>query len=250
MSDVSDSRMETFVLIPSDISQQIRTIVPVVFAFIGIILGIPECQPYYLGVFLITLSVFASAAHLRFQALYYLYCVPLFYLYLVYGLNHPLTILISFHAILNACILASACIVGQTALRTSPTVLVATAIITEDSNSFSAMFFAMFAMQFVVIQTASLLADLPYPIQLFIQGVGAAIPVALFYAFLYYGVDGLANLRLSTNLLPNEGKKGESLWNKVRAWHEELVRERAAAVALKTKELDALSEVGEKRGEE
>ncbi|KAJ3294435.1 hypothetical protein HDU79_011009 [Rhizoclosmatium sp. JEL0117] len=249
MSDISDAKLETFVFVPSDISRQIRTIVLVLSIFIGIILGIPECEPYYTGVFLITFSVFTSAAHLRLQAFYYLYFVPIFYLYLVCCLGHPLNIFISFHAILNVCILATAYILGCSPLRTSPTVLLTTAIITEDTKSFPPMFLALAAMQFVVIQTASLLADLPYPIQLFIQGLGAAIPFALFYAISYYGLDGLGNLNNAVNLQLKEGKKEEeSLWNKVRAWHQQVARDKASVS--EARELDTQAEVAEKKGEE
>ncbi|ORY41621.1 hypothetical protein BCR33DRAFT_852131 [Rhizoclosmatium globosum] len=230
MPDLPDwklERLETFASVPGDISKQIRIIAPAVFAFIGIILGIPECRPYYVAVFLITFSVFTSAVYLCFQSLPFLYIVPLYYLYLAYVLHHSLTFLISSHAICNAFILVSAYVISlRRQWRTSPTVLVTTAIITEDPNVFFVMFLAMFAMRFVVIQTASLLADLPYPIQLIIQGVGAAIPISLLYT-LY--LRGLGYLNITASLQSNEREEdGESLWNKVLVWREQVALEKAS----------------------
>ncbi|ORY41616.1 hypothetical protein BCR33DRAFT_786852 [Rhizoclosmatium globosum] len=233
---------------PSDVSHQIRKIVTVVFSAVGIILGIPECEPYFWAVFVLTLSVYTSAGYLHFHDLYQLFATPAVY-FLVY-MDHSVgqfsnvrdAILSPFPILLNTCILTSAVVINHTPhWRSSPTVLVAATIITEERNFLFSPGLA-YAMKYVISYTASYLQDLPYPIQIFVQFICTAIVVWSICAILDFGSKKLGKLFFKTNLQPAKENDMElsMLWKKICAWHDQVARD-----VVKTES----AEVGDKKEE-
>ncbi|KAJ3076048.1 hypothetical protein HDU99_001429, partial [Rhizoclosmatium hyalinum] len=219
---------------PSDIGYQVRKIVTVVFSAVGIILGIPECQPYFWTVFRFTLGIFSCALYLRLQDIMLLIALPFFYLFAL-GMNHIVglssyNLILSFPFLLNACIITSAVVINSTPhWRTSPTVLVATAIITEDPNFVNAPMFAMYAMQHAISWTASSLKDLSYPIQILIQAICAAIFLFSFYTILHFVVNKLGKWYFKFAFQADRKKDVELslLWKKICAWRDQVALERA-----------------------
>ncbi|ORY41620.1 hypothetical protein BCR33DRAFT_718777 [Rhizoclosmatium globosum] len=146
----------TFVALPKELANHIRSVFTPIFILLGILLTIPGAKLYYWSCFLITFNVFTCSCYLRLQSRYDLLWVPCFYIGLIaVKLFQPYDLFFSCHTYINAFITATAIFIDKNPKwRIHPTVIVSTAIIGQEHDSITAMSLANLLMQVIVQKTS------------------------------------------------------------------------------------------------